>query len=87
MVIKIAGIVIDVKNKYNYFNEFAKEFEYDGKADFTVEVSDEIMQKVISESPDFPDGYLESLEIYRIICRKILDDDEMLMHCAAVAVD
>ncbi len=87
MVIKIAGIVIDVKNKYNYFNEFAKEFEYDGKADFTVEVSDEIMQKVISESPDFPDGYLESLEIYRIICRKILDYDAMLMHCAAVAVD
>lgn len=87
MVIKIAGIVIDVKNKYEYFSEFAKEFEYDGKADFTVEVPDKVMKKVIRENPDFPDGYLESLEIYRIICRKILDYDAMLMHCAAVAVD
>lgn len=87
MKIKIAGIVIDVKNKYNYFNEFAKEFEFDGKADFSVEVSEEVMKKVIAENPDFPDGYLESLEIYRIICRKILDYDAMLMHCAAVAVD
>lgn len=87
MVIKIAGIVIDVKNKYSYFNDFAKEFEFDGKVDFTVDVPEEVMKRVISENPDFPDGYLESLEIYRIICRKILDYDAMLMHCAAVAVD
>lgn len=87
MKIRIAGLVIDVKNKYEYFNEFAKEFLCSGEADFTVEVPDEVMQRVISENPDFPDGYLESLEIYRIICRKILDYDAMLMHCAAVAVD
>lgn len=87
MVIRIAGITIDVKNKYGYFDDFAKEFIYEGEPDFTVEVPDEVMQKVISQNPDFSDGYLESLEIYRIICRRILDYDAMLMHCAAVCVD
>ena len=87
MIIKIAGLVIDVKNKYSYFNEFCRGFEGEGKPDFTVEVPDSVMQRVISENPDFSDGYLESLEIYRIICRKILKYDAMLMHCAAVAVD
>lgn len=87
MIIKIAGLLIEVKNKYPYFEDFCRGFEGEGTPDFSVEVSDETMKKVIFENPDFSDGYLESLEIYRIICRKILDYDAMLMHCAAVAVD
>lgn len=87
MIIKIAGLVIDVKNKYPYFEDFCRGFEGDGKVDFTVRVTDETMQRVIRENPDFSDGYLESLEIYRIICRKILEYDAMLMHCAAISVD
>jgi len=87
MIIKIAGLVIDVKNKYPFFDEFCRGFEGDGKVDFTVEVPDEVMARAVEQNPDFSDDYLESLEIYRIICRKILDYDAMLMHCAAVAVD
>jgi hypothetical protein len=62
-------------------------FEGSGESAFTVEVPEEEMQKAIEKNPEFPDGYLESLEIYRIICRKILSYDAMLMHCAAIAVD
>ena len=87
MLIKIAGLVIDVKNRYPYFESFCRGFEGEGKADFTVEVSDEVMEKTLRESPEYPDGYLECLEIYRIICRKILEYDAMLMHCAAICVD
>lgn len=87
MIIKIAGLLIDVKNKYSYFNDFCRGFEAEGKPDFTVEVPDKVIEEAISKSPDYADGYLESLEIYRIICRKILKYDAMLMHCAAVAVD
>ena len=87
MLIKIAGLVIDVKNKYPYFENMCRGFEGSGESAFTVEVSDEVMKKAIEDNPQFPDGYLESLEIYRIICRKILDYDAMLMHCAAISVD
>jgi len=87
MIIKIAGLVIDVKNKYKYFEDYCSEFEFEGKPDFSVKVPASVMKKVAEKNPDFSDGYLETLEIYRIICRKILKYDAMLMHCAAVAVD
>lgn len=87
MIIKLAGLIIDVKNKFKYFNDFCRGFEAEGTPHFTVEVPDKVMKSVTEKNPDYSDGYLESLEIYRIICRKILDYDAMLMHCAAVAVD
>lgn len=87
MIIRIAGLTIDVKNKYQYFDEFCRDFKADGTPDFSVEVSSADMERVIRENPDYPDGYLECLEIYRVICRKILDYDAMLMHCAAICVD
>ena len=46
MLLEFAGIVIDVKNKHKYFEELCREFEVSGKkADFSVEVSEEIMKK------------------------------------------
>lgn len=87
MKIKIAGLIIDVKNKYRYFREMCEGYEAEGDAAFSVEVPDKVLDKVREQNPDYSDGYLESLEIYRIICRKILDYDAMLMHCAAIAVD
>lgn len=88
MLLEFAGIVIDVKNKYKYFEKLCREFEvFDKKADFSVEVTEEIMKKAINDNPEFPDAYIESLEIYRIICKKMLDYNAMLMHCAAISVD
>lgn len=88
MLLEFAGLVIDVKNKYPYFEEMCRGFEASGKrAHFTVEVSDAVMKEAVKKYPLYPDGYLETLEIYRIICRRILKYDAMLMHCAAVEVD
>ncbi len=87
MIIKIAGLLIDVKNKYSYFSQMARGFEAEGKADFSVEVPQNVIEKAIAENPEYSEGYVESLEIYRIICRKILEYDAMLMHCAAICVD
>ena len=87
MIIKLAGLIIDVKNKYPYFNDFCRGFEAEGKPHFTVKVPDKVLRKAVESNPDYSDGYLECLEIYRIICRRILDYDAMLMHCAAGAVD
>lgn len=88
MFIKIAGFVIEIKNKRPFTHNFCQDYITDCRnADFSVEASGEAMRKAIAEYPEFPDGYLECLEIYREICRKILDYNAMLMHCAAIAVD
>lgn len=87
MLIKTAGLLIDVKNRYPYFETMARGFEAEGKADFSVCVPDDVIKKATAENPEYSEGYVESLEIYRIICRKMLEYDAMLMHCAAVSVD
>ena len=88
MLIKIAGLVIDIKNKHQYFEKICRDYTAtDETADFSVEVPDEVLKKAVEDNPDYPDDYIESLEIYRIICKKILSFDAMLMHCAAVSVD
>ena len=88
MLLEIAGLVIDVKNKYKYFEMMSREFITSGKApDFTVEVPEDVLKKAISDNPEYSDDYIEALEIYRIICKKMLKYDAMLMHCAAISVD
>ncbi len=88
MLLEIAGLVIDVKNKYKYFEMMAGDFITSGKTpDFTVEVPEDVLKKAISDNPEYSDDYIEALEIYRIICKKMLKYDAMLMHCAAISVD
>ncbi len=88
MLISIAGLVIDVKNKYHHFEQICRDYEVHGKEpDFCIEVTDEELEKAIAADPGFSDGYVEGLEIYRKICKKVLDYDAMLIHSAAVSVD
>ena len=88
MLLEIAGLVIDVKNKYKYFEMMSRDFITSGKApDFTVEVPEDVLKEAISKNPEYSDDYIEALEIYRIICKKMLKYDAMLMHCAAISVD
>ena len=88
MLLEIAGLVIDVKNKYKYFEALSKEYITSDKTpDFTVEVPDSVLKKAISDNPEYSDDYIEALQIYRIICKKMLKYDAMLMHCAAISVD
>lgn len=88
MLLEIAGLVIDVKNKYKYFEMMSRDFITSGKApDFTIEVPEDVLKEAISKNPEYSDDYIEALEIYRIICKKMLKYDAMLMHCAAISVD
>lgn len=88
MLLEIAGLVIDVKNKYKYFEMVSRDFITSGKApDFTIEVPEDVLKEAISKNPEYSDDYIEALEIYRIICKKMLKYDAMLMHCAAISVD
>lgn len=88
MFIKIAGLIIEIKNKFPYTEELCKDYITEPATPaFTVEVSDEDMERTLRENPEFGNGYLECLEIYRAICRKILDYNALLMHCAAICVD
>lgn len=84
--INLAGIKIRIDHKY----EFVKRqcFDYiitDDSYDFAVSVSDEDLdtERKIGE-PGLPDGYLESVCIYRAIASKLPEYNALLFHCAAI---
>lgn len=95
---KIAGKIIEIRSIYGDVHKLCREYESDGKPDFMVEIlpSDIDFERKKSAMEDekegiptrhFPDGYLETLAVYRKIAGKMTDYNIILFHGSAVAVD
>lgn len=87
--IKIADFVIEIDNKYDFIEKMCKDYLTDIEAvDFSVKCTDEELERErASAEHDFPDGYIESLCVYRSICLKIVEMDAFLVHSAVIEVD
>lgn len=88
--IKIADLVVRIYNKYEFVKRQCAEYIVpdDTKMDFTVSASTEDInrEREIAEG-DFSNGYLESICIYRNICRRMPLFDGFLLHAAVAKVD
>ncbi len=93
MLIRIAEMTIDIKCRYDYLPWLCKDYIVnDGEPLFSVEVSEETIDKDIRElteagQPVYDRGYLEGVEVYRELCLKALDHGAMFLHSACIAVD
>ena len=88
MLYSLAGLIIDIRFRYAYGKALCKAYEYHGekKADFCVEISDEMIAHERSlDTGGFSDGYLEGLAAYREICKQAYAYDCMFMHCSALS--
>lgn len=96
--VKLAGHVIGVTAGYESTREFCREYLCEEKPEFSVEIlpSDIDFERQKSEKEDrmegiparrFPDAYLETLAVYRKIAKWMLEQDTMLFHGSAIAVD
>ena len=83
---KFADRVFEIKNKYPYFAEFAREYaSYEDTAAYSVEVSeDEILAENIDDAKGAALPYLETLAIYRKIAHLLASESCMLMHAAVI---
>ena len=80
IAVKLAGLTVQINNKYDYTARMCKDYLSDSKAyDFSVWVTDD---EISAEGSGFDRGYLESLAIYRKIAEELLDYDGFLMHGA-----
>ncbi len=89
MIVKLANLIIEIKNKKDYTAQMCKNYMYTGNrpVDFAVESTRENMLPELKKQPECSLDYLESLCIYRQICDRILAYDALLLHAAAIAVD
>ncbi len=86
--IKIAGLVIQIRNQYSYIrNQCRRYIVWFKKPDFSVEATKEELLQEQNGNLDYSLGYCESLCVYRHIAQEMLRYDAFLMHAAIVAVD
>ena len=93
MTIRMARLNIAVSYRYDFTEKLCADYiisDADAKIDFSVEATDaeiaverEAAKKVYGQ--DFSDGYVESICIYRAICRKLPAYDALLLHAAVIS--
>ncbi len=85
-IIKIADLIINIKNKYSYLNEQCADYFYDGKKrpDITVEASDKEIAADNQSGSEFFTPLAESICLYRKLALKALEHDTLLMHGSVI---
>lgn len=86
-VIQLAGVRIRIDNRYTFIERQCRNYICEGEdAAFSVSVTpDEILRE--QQFGDFPDGYCESICLYRHICEELPAYNVFLMHSSVIEVD
>ena len=85
--ISIAGIIVEINNKYPTIEKLSVDYLSDGVPDFSVCATDEeIEREGLGLSDDFTSGELESIAIYRKIALNLSEYSAFVFHGAAVEV-
>lgn len=83
MIYEIAGLRIDIQNRLPYTDNFCKEYlslDQESPVNFHVSVTNEAFMDEKAKSPDFSDGYVENICLYREICLKMPLYNRFLLH-------
>ena len=93
MTIRMARLNIAVSYRYDFTEKLCGDYiisDADARIDFSVEATDaeieierEAAKKVHGQ--DFSEGYVESICIYRAICRRLPAYDALLLHAAVIS--
>ena len=88
-VISIAGLEIGIDNRFDFVLKMCKDYIVDKEPMFTVKASPEQIKEALAEkNPEVsltdPEGYVESICLYREICRLLPKYNAFLFHSAAI---
>lgn len=88
-VIGIAGLEIGIDNRFDFVLKMCKDYLVDKEPLFTVKTSPRQIEEALADkNPEVsltdPEGYVESICIYREICRLLPKYDAFLFHSAAI---
>ena len=90
MIYEIAGLRVLLQNEYDYTTKFCREYlaaDQFSPANVTATVTKEEFDEEKNASPQFSDGYIENICLYRSLCRQLPEFDRMLLHCSVLELD
>lgn len=83
MIYKIAGLNVKINNKLKFTERFCKDYlTEETDFDLETEVTNEDFEKEKSLSPNYSDGYIENICLYRSLCSRLPDFNRFLLHSA-----
>lgn len=89
MIYDIAGLRISIENRCKYTEHFCKGYlseDQSSPVDLHTKVTDEEFYAEKNFSPNFPDGYIENICLYRGICRQLPVLNRLLLHSAVLSI-
>lgn len=87
MIYEIAGLRVAIDNKHAYTTKFCQDYlsdDQESPVDITASVTEEELQEERTCSPNFSDGYIENICLYRSICRQIPTKNRFLFHSSVL---
>ena len=90
MIYEIAGLRVFIDNKGQYTNRHCKAYlseDQTSPVDVTATVTKEEFEEEKRLSPQFPDGYIENICLYRSLGRQIPMLNRFLLHSSVLSVD
>ena len=90
MIYEIAGLRVQINNTFEYTTKFCAEYLSEDQAspvDICANVTKEEFEEEKRNSPEFSDGYIENICLYRSLCTQIPVLKRMLLHCAVLEYD
>lgn len=87
MIYDIAGLRVDIRNKYSFTDRFCREYlssDQTSPADILAQATLEEFLEEKQHSEGFSDGYIENMCIYRHICRQITVRNRFLLHASVI---
>ena len=88
LIVGIAGLVIGIEHRYPYLAKHCTAYQTDGTPDFTVTVTDKMIEDELARAETIPEGvtpgYLESLAVARAIAHRLPGYDAFLFHAAVI---
>ncbi len=88
-IYKLAGHSMEIRSLHREVHYLCRDYRTEEMPEFVVTVtqSDIEAERTHPDAADSPDGYLETLAVYRKIADRMLDWDTLLVHGSCVAVD
>lgn len=87
-VYRLAEHTVELRTLYANVHNMCRDYASDAPPQLVIETSPEDIAFERERSPEpYPDGYLETLAVYRRLAHALLEDDVLLFHASAVAVD
>ncbi len=90
MVYEIANLRILIKNKYPFTAKFCERYlsaDQASPAHLTATVTEEEFNEEKRQSPNFSDGYIENICLYRSLCLQLPKFNRFLLHSSILQYD